>query len=375
LVNLNYIINDESMKLMKFSLYLNDYETEKLFSTLRWLFVLIATIIFYIPPFTTYITTNKTVFPYLLVSGILYMLVTQLALFRAREDKQNLQFILKAGIVFDFLALIWLMFLSEGIHSPLYPISILFVMHATIYWRTKGALISLTVFSIAYFVMGVVTVDVMKFHHYFTLTSNLFFLWIIGLFGALIMLRERAQYVQKEAYHHLAHKDYLSGLYNHRSFQERFRRRLENNELFILFLGDIDDFKKVNDEYGHLTGDEVIRKTGEVFLFHAEAYNGQAFRYGGEEFVFILPAMEDRIIQKFLHELYDHLKNLEPVPISMSFGQSQSSETFEPEKLIALADHRLYVAKKTGKGRSCLTSDHLFIPVVPIDNHEKEAIR
>ena len=356
---------------MKFSLYLNDYETEKLFSTLRWLFVLIATLIFYIPPFSEYITTNKTVFPYLLVSGIGYMLVTQIALVRAREDKQSLQFILKTGIIFDFLALIWLMFLSEGIHSPLYPISILFVMHATIYWRTKGALISLFVFSITYAVMGIVTVDLTEFQHYFTLTFNLFFLWIIGLFGALIMLRERAHYVQKEAYHHLAHKDYLSGLFNHRSFQERFRRKLEDNESFILFLGDIDDFKKVNDEYGHLTGDEVIRTVGEVFHLHAEAYNGQAFRYGGEEFVFILPYQDDRVIQRFLHELYDHLKKLEPMPISMSFGQSQSTETHEPEELIALADQRLYMAKKTGKQRTFLSNDEVFTPAYA---KEKEAI-
>ncbi|OXS55708.1 GGDEF domain-containing protein [Bacillus sp. DSM 27956] len=363
------------MKHMKFSLYLNDYETEKLFSTLRWLFVLIATLIFYIPPFSENITTNKTVFPYLLVSGIIYMLVTQIALIRAREDKRSLQFILKAGIVFDFLALIWLMVLSQGIHSPLYPISILFVMHATIYWRTKGALISLSVFSIAYAVMGFMTVNILQFHHYFTLTSNLFFLWIIGLFGALIMLRERSHYVQKEAYHHLAHKDYLSGLFNHRSFQERFRSKLEEKESFILLLGDIDDFKKVNDEYGHLTGDDVIRKTGEIFRFHAEAYNGRAFRYGGEEFVFILPEMDERNIKRFLQELYGQLKHLEPIAISMSFGQSQSTETLEPERLIALADERLYQAKKAGKKRTCLANGAMFMPGHPSPHKEKEAIR
>ncbi|MFI8686534.1 GGDEF domain-containing protein [Rossellomorea sp. NPDC077527] len=358
---------------MKFSLYLNDYQTEKLFSTLRWLFLIIATLIFYIPPFTENITTNKAIFPYLLVSGAIYMLVTQIALIRVRGDKRSLPFILKAGIVFDFFALIWLMFLSEGIHSPLYPISILFVMHATIYWRTKGALISLTVFSIAYVVMGLVTVDMTEFQHYFTLTSNLFFLWIIGLFGALIMLRERAQYVQKEAYHHLAHKDYLSGLFNHRSFQERFRRKLEDNESFILFLGDIDDFKKVNDEYGHLTGDEIIRKAGEIFDLHAEAYNGQAFRYGGEEFVFLLPYMDELTIRRFLNELYAQLKRLEPIPISMSFGQSQSTETLEPEKLIALADQRLYEAKGTGKGKICLAHDKVFIPDLSATHKQKEA--
>ncbi|MFP3471067.1 GGDEF domain-containing protein, partial [Micrococcus sp. SIMBA_144] len=111
--------------------------------------------------------------------------------------------------------------------------------------------------------------------------------------------------------HHLAHKDYLSGLLNHGSFQERFRSRLEQNQCFNLLIGDIDDFKKVNDEYGHLTGDDLTRKAGDVFRIHAEAYNGQAFRYGGEEFVFILPYMEDSILERFLYVLYDRLKELE----------------------------------------------------------------
>ncbi|MGF3102297.1 GGDEF domain-containing protein [Rossellomorea sp. DUT-2] len=350
------------MKLMRFSLYLNDYETEKLFSTLRWLFVVIATLIFYVPPFSDNITTNKAVFPFLLVSGVIYMLVTQIALIRARDDKRSLQFILKAGIIFDFFALIWLMFLSEGIHSPLYPISILFVMHATIYWRTKGALISLAVFSMVYLLMGMVTVNLTEFQHYFTLSLNLFFLWIIGLFGALIMLRERAHYAQKEAYHHLAHRDYLSGLFNQLSFQEKFRRKVDANESFTLLLGDIDDFKKVNDEFGHLTGDEVIRKVGEVFRTLSETYKGQAFRYGGEEFVIILPHSDDHVIHQFLNDLYSRLETLKPLPISMSFGQAETTEAKDPEKLIALADQRLYVAKKSGKRRTCLTNDELFIP-------------
>jgi len=290
------------------------------------------------------------------------MLVTQIALIRARDDKKSLQFILKAGIIFDFLALIWLMYLSEGIHSPLYPISILFVMHATIYWRTKGALISLAVFSLAYLLMGILTVNLTDFQHYFTLFFNLFFLWIIGLFGALIMLRERAHYAQKEAYHHLAHRDYLSGLFNQLSFQEKFKRKVDANESFTLLLGDIDDFKKVYDDYGHLTGDEVIRKVGAVFRTITEPYKGQAFRYGGEEFVILLPQMDDHVIQQFLKDLYYRLEALTPIAISMSFGQAETREANDPEKLIALADQRLYVAKKAGKGRTCLANDELYIP-------------
>ncbi|WP_064092314.1 GGDEF domain-containing protein [Rossellomorea aquimaris] len=350
------------MKNMKFSLYLNDYETEKLFSYLRWLFVFIASILFYVPPFSLNLSTNKAIFPYLLVTGVLYMLIAQIALLKAREDKKTLHIVLKVGILFDYIALIWLMALSDGIHSPLYPISILFVMHSTIYWRTKGALISLSAFSLSYIGMGMITENLSQFHHAFTLFFNLFFLWIIGLFGALIMLRERSHFVQKEAYHHLVHRDYLSGLFNHRSFQEKFRRKLESNNHFFLLLGDIDDFKKVNDEYGHLIGDEVIKSVGEILLALTEEYDAEPYRYGGEEFALLMPKMTEETLKQFLSDLYLRIKNVNTASISMSFGLACSNESNEPEKLISLADQRLYIAKKSGKKRVYLSSDEVFIP-------------
>ena len=350
------------MKNMKFSLYLNDYETEKLFSYLRWLFVIIASILFYVPPFSLKLSTNTAIFPYLLVSGVLYMMIAQIALVKAREDKKSLHIILKVGIVFDYIALIWLMALSDGIHSPLYPISILFVMHATIYWRTRGALISLSAFSLSYIGMGMITENLSQFHHTFTLFFNLFFLWIIGLFGALIMLRERSHFVQKEAYHHLIHRDYLSGLFNHRSFQEKFRRKLESDNPFFLLLGDIDDFKKVNDEFGHLTGDEVIKSVGEILLTLSKEYDIEPYRYGGEEFAALMPKMSDEILHHFFSELYERIANINSAEITMSFGLACSYESNEPEHLISLADQRLYFAKKAGKRRVYLNSEEVFIP-------------
>jgi diguanylate cyclase len=348
------------MKKMRLSLYLNDYETEKLFSYLRWLFLLVSVIIFYVPPFSTNIESQTELFPYLLTAGCLYMLVTQIALYRMRDNKKNLHYVLKAGILFDYIALIWLMALSGGVHSPLYPISILFVLHATIYWRTKGALISLFSFNIAYILMGVMTVDVSLFEHYFTVMMNVFFLCIIGVFGALIMLRERSHYVQKEAYHFLMHQDYLSGLFNHRSFQEKLRENTASGKSFSLFLGDIDDFKKVNDEYGHQKGDEVIKEVGDILRAFLSDYNGQAFRYGGEEFALLLPHFENENMNSFLDELYCELRKARSLSISMSFGHASSSEENEPEKLLSLADKRLYKAKQAGKKRACLKDGEIY---------------
>jgi diguanylate cyclase len=348
------------MKIMKLSLYLNDFETEKLFSYLRWLFLLVSVMIFYVPPFSINISTQTELFPYLLTSGCIYMLVTQIALYRMRDNKKNLHYVLKAGILFDYIALIWLMALSGGVHSPLYPISILFVLHATIYWRTRGAFISLISFNAAYIAMGYMTIDLTLFEHYFTVMMNVFFLCIIGVFGALIMLRERSHYVQKEAYHFLMHQDYLSGLFNHRSFQEKLRENTASGKPFSLFLGDIDDFKKVNDEFGHQKGDEVIKEVGGILRTFSSDHKGQAFRYGGEEFALLLPNFEEQNLNSFLDDLYGELKNARSLPISMSFGQASSTEGNEPEKLISLADKRLYKAKQSGKKRACLKDGGLY---------------
>ncbi|XXM72237.1 GGDEF domain-containing protein [Lysinibacillus sphaericus] len=345
---------------MKLSLYLNDYETEKLFSYLRWLFLLVSVMIFYVPPFSINIPSQTELFPYLLTAGCIYMLVTQVALHRMKDNKKNLHYVLKAGILFDYIALIWLMALSGGVHSPLYPISILFVLHATIYWRTKGAFFSLLSFNAAYIAMGFWTVDLSLFEHYFSVMMNVFFLCIIGVFGALIMLRERSHYVQKEAYHFLMHQDYLSGLFNHRSFQEKLRENTASGKSFSLFLGDIDDFKKVNDVYGHQKGDEVIKEVGDILRAFSSGHKGQAFRYGGEEFALLLPHFEEENLNGTLNELYGGLRNARSLPISMSFGQASSSEENDPEKLLSLADKRLYIAKQSGKKRACLKDGELY---------------
>ncbi|MCA1056679.1 GGDEF domain-containing protein [Rossellomorea aquimaris] len=345
---------------MKLTLYLNDYETEKLFSYLRWLFVLLSVILFYVPPFSENVATNKDVFPYLLASGCLYMLITQIALFRMKDDKKHLKMVLKLGIAFDYIALIWLMALSGGIHSPLYPISILFVLHATIYWRTRGAFISMLMFSGAYIIMGYFMVDLAQFENYYPAALNLFFLSIIGLFGALIMLRERTHYIQKEAYHDLVHRDYLSGLFNHRSFQEKLKQNCTSGKRFCLLLGDIDDFKKVNDEQGHQKGDEVIKAAGEIFESICDRYNGQAFRYGGEEFALMFPEKTIPEMKGLMDELFATFAKTTILPLSMSFGESCSDEGNVPEELLSLADQRLYKAKQAGKKRVCLRNGELF---------------
>ena len=90
----------------------------------------------------------------------------------------------------------------------------------------------------------------------------------------------------------LSNTDKLTGLNNRRVFQEKLEEQIEiyhqNGSSFSLFLIDIDHFKKVNDTYGHQTGDVVLEKLANILKTHARSKDIVA-RYGGEEFVVILP--------------------------------------------------------------------------------------
>ncbi|WP_442599564.1 GGDEF domain-containing protein [Neobacillus sp. D3-1R] len=348
---------------MKYSLYLNDYQTEKLFSILRWVFLGISIILFYVPPISTILGFNHTTFPILLSVGILYMTLSQIALNRIKPEDEWFKKITKLGIVFDYIALIWLLALTGGVESYLFPISYLLIMHATIYWKTKGAFISSLAVSIGYTAIYLILDNGLD--HIFLYLINSFFTWIVGLFGSLIVLRERKHMKQKEIYQELLVQDYLTGLYNHRHFQENLAYLSLNQTEFTLIMGDIDDFKQINDKYGHLVGDEVLKQLGKTIQTLVDKFNGHAFRYGGEEFAIILEQTTENQIKLFLNDLYKelHLTTYtdEKWSITMSFGVALSHSAPTHSHLLAEADGLLYEAKAKGRNCACFKSGTVYV--------------
>ena len=336
---------------MKLSLYLNDYETEKIFSYLRWIFLIISFVLFYVPPFAELLGFDKRSFLYLVVFGILYMAAAQIALTKIKESEKTFQLLTKGGIVFDYIAFFWLMALTGGLKSPLFPIAFLLVIHSTIYWRTKGAFVSSIAVTIGYTAFFYSFYE-STFINSFYFLMNLVFLWIIGVFGAMIVLRERVHLKEKEIIRSLLNHDYLTGLYNHRCFQDEIRIYNKSEEGYTLILADIDSFKEINDGFGHTAGDEVLQKLGNLFSELVETYDGKAFRYGGEEFAFLLP-MGLEGSEDFFRDAFDRLNETyyskEKCPITMSFGAAFGMEIQSVENVITKADKLLYEAKRRGK--------------------------
>ncbi|PLR77700.1 hypothetical protein CU633_09845 [Bacillus sp. V3-13] len=354
---------------MGFSLYVNDYKTERIFSCLRWIFFVMAVTMFYFPPLAEILQFETGSFPFLVAVGAIYMLTTQIALAKMSPDHKYFPFITKTGIVFDFIALFWLLGLTGGVMSYLFPIAYLFVMHATIYWRTKGFFISSASATAGY--SGILLMEMpVSEQVWFVFLLNTAFVWIVGIFGAILVLRERKHIKQKKIYQQLVVTDYLTGLYNHRHFQEHIRHLKEQSIPFALIMGDIDHFKPVNDRYGHLVGDEVLREMGKMMNEIAVKYDGQAFRYGGEEFALVIRNHDKEYLLQFFTEFYEYLNNNtfteNGLKITMSFGIACSKQDQSSEEMISEADKLLYMAKGNGKNQARFDCGHTFCNSGPV---------
>ena len=122
-------------------------------------------------------------------------------------------------------------------------------------------------------------------------------------------------------------------------------------------MGDLDHFKAVNDRYGHLAGDEVLRFFGDLVMRHVRA-SDIFCRYGGEEFVLVLPDLEGDAAIERAEQMREELA-LAPVvfgdsqiPMTVSFGVATfPSDGRTGDELIAAADRALYQAKAAGRNR------------------------
>jgi len=148
-----------------------------------------------------------------------------------------------------------------------------------------------------------------------------------------------------------AMKDELTGLYNRKKLDE-----IEYNSDLCIIMFDIDDFKKINDNYGHLKGDEVLGTLANVIRTNVRETD-ILVRWGGEEFLIILENLKDNEIARSLAEkLRIKINQIEIEKVryfSCSFGVScgrvQSRQDFE--LLLSKADKGLYQAKRNGKNR------------------------
>jgi diguanylate cyclase (GGDEF)-like protein len=160
--------------------------------------------------------------------------------------------------------------------------------------------------------------------------------------------------------------DELTGLFNHRRFQEVMtaeveRARRYGHELGLIML-DIDNFKQINDTYGHLQGDEVLREVAHVLRQSSREIDEPA-RYGGEEMAVALPQTDLEGAYQFAERVRRRIEALAlPIPdsdggvlrVTASFGAASlvAAGGVDKDALVAAADAALYQAKRAGKNRT-----------------------
>jgi diguanylate cyclase (GGDEF)-like protein len=167
---------------------------------------------------------------------------------------------------------------------------------------------------------------------------------------------------------HQAETDALTGLYNHRAFHDRLRQELlrasaahENVSVVML---DLDDFKKVNDVYGHGIGDQLLQQVADVLRKTVRATD-VVCRVGGEEFAVIMPSGDMRSSTALAERIGDELAKLEADAVgklSVSTGIAIGPvNAANPRELVACAEAAMMTAKTRGKGL-----------IVPFDESARE---
>lgn len=158
----------------------------------------------------------------------------------------------------------------------------------------------------------------------------------------------------------LAAHDVLTGLYNRRYILERIEEKLPEIRRYQLdccfVIMDVDHFKDVNDHYGHIGGDDVLKAVAQL-LKSGVRQGDIVARYGGEEFLLFLPMTDLDAAQILVERLrvtleeHVHLIAKETLKVTASFGIAQHRVQDSTEKSIARADKALYEAKEAGRNR------------------------
>lgn len=172
------------------------------------------------------------------------------------------------------------------------------------------------------------------------------------------LLEEKTKYLEG-----ISQKDGLTGLYNRRYFDTAFdlewKRGRRNQTRIDMMICDIDEFKQVNDTFGHLAGDEYLKMIAKILEQVFQRESDIVARYGGDEFVVIMPqespekvaALAEKICKKVAETPLIFELHTISTTVSLGVATITPQPSVEKEILIASADTALYAAKKKGRNQ------------------------
>lgn len=166
---------------------------------------------------------------------------------------------------------------------------------------------------------------------------------------------------KNKEYEVMATTDSLTGLYNRHKFTElylsSYRSMIQRDNEMSLIMLDIDFFKKVNDTYGHNIGDNVLVQISHALLRTLRNID-IVCRWGGEEFVVLLPTASIKNAKILAHKIKEYIESLEidvAGHVTASFGVACVQQGESMQELVERADRALYLAKNSG--RNCVKTE------------------
>lgn len=176
----------------------------------------------------------------------------------------------------------------------------------------------------------------------------------------------------REIFQEKANRDSLTGLLNHEeilgALDQELARAEREGKCVSVIMADLDHFKMVNDTYGHMAGDAVLRSVAKRMHSLTRSYD-YVGRYGGEEFLVILPecckecavTFAERLSECISSERMDTSEGEIPVTVSLGVSASGKDRGWNAQALVRSADEALYLAKKNGRNRVEIAADDVIL--------------
>lgn len=236
-----------------------------------------------------------------------------------------------------------------------------------IFVENVGTLYSLTdIHDLTYNeILTIRTINIIFTYVLLVVFTAIFYIEVMRLFSQLKESNKKLNYI--------ATHDALTGLFNRHSLWKFFDELEESKDHYCVVMGDLDDFKKINDTYGHDCGDTVLKSVANVILSNM-AENDMPCRWGGEEMLLVIRGTRDECFER-VEKIKSEINALgitdegRSVKVTMTFGFADSEEMEElrkpedvevvtatrtaahigMENLISVVDKRLYIGKRSGK--------------------------
>ncbi len=202
--------------------------------------------------------------------------------------------------------------------------------------------------------------NIIDFMYYFNTALTFVFLWVISVLFALeIRFMQRSLEKENHSLENLANYDPLTHLLNRRSMNsymsQAHDRADTTNKPFCLIMADIDDFKRVNDTYGHSAGDEVLIRVAAIISGNVRKED-QVCRWGGEEILVLVKADKEttiRVAERIRNDVQTAVVNSDDgdISVTLTMGVVQYHSGDNVHNMIDKADQRLYYGKNHGKNQ------------------------